>query len=82
MLKQHVDDVIGFGISCNGKYILSCSKSTDLVLWDLKGQMIANVDTYLMNNYCGRISPCGRFIAASGKTFNFCSLSNLLSIFF
>ncbi|CAB3362887.1 Hypothetical predicted protein [Cloeon dipterum] len=64
--KHHIDEVIAMGISCNGKFIMTCSKSTDLVLWDLKGQIIANVDTYLMSNNCGRVSPCGRYIAASG----------------
>nr|CAD7426191.1 unnamed protein product [Timema monikensis] len=62
------DAVVGLGIACNGKFIMSCSDKTDLVLWDLKGQQLAKVDTYLMNNYCARISPCGRFVAASGFT--------------
>nr|CAD7575509.1 unnamed protein product [Timema californicum] len=59
------DAVVGLGIACSGKFIMSCSDKTDLVLWDLKGQQLAKVDTYLMNNYCARISPCGRFVAAS-----------------
>nr|CAD7196822.1 unnamed protein product [Timema douglasi] len=62
------DAVVGLGIACSGKFIMSCSDKTDLVLWDLKGQQLAKVDTYLMNNYCARISPCGRFVAASGFT--------------
>nr|CAD7590144.1 unnamed protein product [Timema genevievae] len=62
------DAVVGLGIACSGKFIMSCSDKTELVLWDLKGQQLAKVDTYLMNNYCARISPCGRFVAASGFT--------------
>lgn len=58
------------GIACNGRFIMTCSGKTDLVLWDLKGQEIARVDTYLMNTWCARISPCGRFIVASGKNKN------------
>lgn len=64
--KQHEEAVIGLGIACNGKYIMSCSNKTDLLIWDLKGQQLAKVDTYLMNTHCARISPCGKFVVASG----------------
>ncbi|KAJ3657265.1 hypothetical protein Zmor_016277 [Zophobas morio] len=64
--KAHETDVIGMGIAGNGKYIMSCSNKTDLVVWDLKGQKLAQVDTYLMTTTCAKISPCGRFIVASG----------------
>ena len=65
-LQAHETDVIGMGIAGNGKYIMSCSNKTDLVVWDLKGQKLAQVDTYLMTTTCAKISPCGRFIVASG----------------
>ncbi|XP_049803966.1 uncharacterized protein LOC126241467 isoform X2 [Schistocerca nitens] len=64
--KLHEEAVIGLGIACSGKYIMSCSNKTDLLIWDLKGQQLAKVDTYLMNTHCARISPCGRFVVASG----------------
>lgn len=54
------------GIACNGRFIMTCSGKNDLVLWDLRGQELARVDTYLMNTICARISPCGRYIVASG----------------
>ncbi|XP_063225822.1 transducin beta-like protein 2 isoform X4 [Bacillus rossius redtenbacheri] len=66
--KLHEETVVGLGIACNGKFIMSCSEKTDLFLWDLKGERLAKVDTYLMNTYCARISPCGRFVSASGFT--------------
>ncbi|XP_067008811.2 transducin beta-like protein 2 [Anabrus simplex] len=47
---------------------MSCSEKTDLILWDLKGQQLAKVDTYLMSTMCARVSPCGRFVVASGFT--------------
>ncbi|VEN46055.1 unnamed protein product [Callosobruchus maculatus] len=56
------------GIASNGKYIMTCSNKTDMVIWDLKGQKLAVVDTYLMNTTCAKLSPCGRFIVASGFT--------------
>nr|CAH7755892.1 unnamed protein product [Callosobruchus chinensis] len=56
------------GIASNGKYIMTCSNKTDMVIWDLKGQKLAVVDTYLMNTTCAKLSPCGRFVVASGFT--------------
>lgn len=45
---------------------MTCSSKTDLVVWDLKGQQLAQIDTYLMSTTCAKISPCSRFIVASG----------------
>ncbi|CAG9856702.1 unnamed protein product [Phyllotreta striolata] len=64
--KQHETDIISIDIQRNGKFIITCSNRTDLVIWDLKGQKLAQIDTYLMNNTCAKISPCGKFIAATG----------------
>ncbi|XP_008196781.2 transducin beta-like protein 2 isoform X4 [Tribolium castaneum] len=64
--KAHETDVIGMGIASNGRYIMSCSNKTDLVIWDLKGQILAQTDTYLMTTTCAKISPCGKFVVASG----------------
>lgn len=65
--KAFDEDVIGIGIASTGKYIVSCSNKTDLVVWDLRGHILARLDTYLMNTSCVKISPCGRFILACGK---------------
>jgi mRNA-capping enzyme len=65
-LQHHEDDVVGLGIACNGKYIMSCSEKNDLIIWDLKGEQLAKVETYLMTTICARISPCARFVVASG----------------
>ncbi|CAH2048631.1 unnamed protein product, partial [Iphiclides podalirius] len=64
--KVHAEDVIGFGISSNGKFMMSCSSKTDMVIWDLKGQQLDRLDTYLMSTHSARISPCGRFVVATG----------------
>ncbi|XP_018570810.1 transducin beta-like protein 2 isoform X3 [Anoplophora glabripennis] len=66
--KAHETDVIGMGIASNGRFIMTCSNKTDLVLWDLKGQKLTQIDTYLMNTTCAKISPCGRFVVATGFT--------------
>jgi hypothetical protein len=46
---------------------MTCSSGTEIVLWDLKGAELARIETYLINNFTSKISPCGRFIAASGN---------------
>lgn len=60
------DDVVGFGIASSGRFIMTCSNKTDLIVWDLRGQQLAHVDTYLMSTFCAKISPCGRFVVACG----------------
>lgn len=57
---------MGLGISCTGRFMMSCDNGTDLYLWDVKGNQLDKIDTYLMNTYSAKISPCGRFIAACG----------------
>ncbi|KAK9512844.1 hypothetical protein O3M35_001171 [Rhynocoris fuscipes] len=64
--KAHNNEIIGMGIDPNGKYIMTCSAGTDMIIWDLKGAEITKVETYLMNNYAAKVSPCGTFVAVSG----------------
>ncbi|KZC05484.1 Transducin beta-like protein 2, partial [Dufourea novaeangliae] len=66
--KKHTDDVVGMDIACTGKYIVTCSKTNDLAIWDLKGQILATIELHLGSTYRARVSPCGRFVAASGFT--------------
>jgi hypothetical protein len=48
--------------------MMSCSEKNDLVVWDLKGEQLAKVDTYLMTTICAKISTCARFVVASGMS--------------
>ncbi|KFM56868.1 Transducin beta-like protein 2, partial [Stegodyphus mimosarum] len=66
--EAHNADIINIGIACNGHFIMSCSSDTTIIVWDLKGQILATVDTLHINNYYACVSPCGRFIASSGFT--------------
>ncbi|XP_076647720.1 transducin beta-like protein 2 isoform X4 [Halictus rubicundus] len=66
--KKHTEDIVGMDIACTGKYIITCSKANDLTIWDLKGQILATIELYLGSTYRARMSPCGRFVAASGFT--------------
>ena len=69
-------------IACTGRYIVTCSKLNDLVIWDLKGQILANVDTYHGTTHRARISPCGRFVAASGNILDFKKLTTSVKVYF
>lgn len=60
------DDAVACDIAATGKFIMTCSNKTDLIVWDLKGQILSHVDTYLMSTFGAKISPCGRFIVACG----------------
>jgi len=64
----HETDIIGMGMAATGRFIMTCSDKTDLIIWDLKGEVLARVDTYHNLTYCAKVSPCGRFVATSGFT--------------
>lgn len=66
--EYHNADIINIGIACNGHFIMSCSSDTNLTIWDLKGEVLATIDTLHINNYYACVSPCGRFVASSGFT--------------
>ncbi|XP_050453399.1 transducin beta-like protein 2 isoform X2 [Cataglyphis hispanica] len=66
--RRHTEDVVGMDIASTGKYIITCSTANDLIIWDLKGQPLATVEMHLGSTHRARISPCGRFVAASGFT--------------
>ena len=55
-------------MSCTGKFIMSCSAKTDLVLYDLSGTVLEKLDTVLGQNYWAKLSPDGKLLAASGFT--------------
>ncbi|XP_055584773.1 transducin beta-like protein 2 [Uranotaenia lowii] len=63
---HNLDDIVGFGIAPDGKFLMSCSNRTELIIWDVRGNVLEKLDTFLMNNYGAKISPCGRFVAACG----------------
>jgi len=65
---KHETDIIGMGIASTGRFIITCSDKTDLIVWDLKGEVLQQIDTYHNLTYCAKVSPCGRFAATSGFT--------------
>merc|ERR1712055_1257101 len=66
--KYSDDEVIGLDIACTGRYIMTCTNKTQIVIWDLKGSILTEVDNRMNQTYCAKISPCGRFVATSGFT--------------
>jgi len=65
---KHQTDIIGMGISATGRFIATCSDKTELIVWNLKGEVLDKIDTVHNLTYCCKVSPCGRFVATSGFT--------------
>lgn len=55
------------GISSNGKFIMTSGTGTTITIWDLKGDILANIDSRQMNNSHVAVSPCGRFVGSCGE---------------
>lgn len=66
--QKHKAEIINIGIASNGKYIMTCSSDTTMVIWSIKGELLSEINTNNMNNSYAAVSPCGRFVAASGFT--------------
>lgn len=45
-----------------GKFIMSASTDTSIHIWDLKGDVLASINTNQMTNSYAAISPCGRSV--------------------
>ncbi|KAJ7308966.1 hypothetical protein JRQ81_008248 [Phrynocephalus forsythii] len=66
--KHHKAPVINIGVADTGRYIMTASSDTTLLIWDPKGEVLATVNTNQMNNTFAAVSPCGRFVASCGFT--------------
>uniref|UniRef100_A0A8D0GX07 Transducin beta like 2 n=1 Tax=Sphenodon punctatus TaxID=8508 RepID=A0A8D0GX07_SPHPU len=67
-LKKHKAPIINIGFAETGKFIMSASSDTTILIWDLKGEVLATINTNQMNNAFAAVSPCGRFVASCGFT--------------
>lgn len=61
-------DIINVDVASTGKFILTVHSDVHLILWDLKGKVLATINTNQMINSHGAISPCGRYVASCGFT--------------
>lgn len=66
--KQHKSEIVSVAISPNGKFIMSAGKDTTIVIWTLKGEVLATIDTLQVYNLFALVSPCGNLVASSGFT--------------
>ncbi|XP_032071851.1 transducin beta-like protein 2 [Thamnophis elegans] len=66
--KQHKAPIINIGVADTGKYIMSASSDTTILIWDMKGEILDSINTNQMNNTFATVSPCGRFVGSCGFT--------------
>ncbi|XP_028662773.1 transducin beta-like protein 2 [Erpetoichthys calabaricus] len=66
--QRHKASVINIGIADTGKFIMTASNDTTILIWNLKGEVMASINTNQMTNAYATISPCGRFVASCGFT--------------
>lgn len=66
--QKHKAPILNIGIAETGKFIMSASTDTTIHIWDLKGEILASINTNQMTNSYAAISPCGRFVASCGFT--------------
>uniref|UniRef100_A0A087X6K1 Transducin beta like 2 n=2 Tax=Poecilia TaxID=8080 RepID=A0A087X6K1_POEFO len=67
-LQKHKAPIVNIGIAETGKFIMSASTDTTILIWDLKGELLASINTNQMTNSYAAVSPCGRFVASCGFT--------------
>ncbi|KAM9728067.1 transducin beta-like protein 2 [Menidia menidia] len=66
--QKHKAAILNIGIAETGKFIMSASTDTTILIWDLKGEVLASINTNQMTNSYAAVSPCGRFVASCGFT--------------
>ncbi|CAL1572762.1 unnamed protein product [Knipowitschia caucasica] len=66
--QRHKGSIINIGIAETGKFIMSASADTTILIWDLKGDVLASLNTNQVTNAYAAVSPCGRFVASCGFT--------------
>uniref|UniRef100_A0A3Q0SJE0 Uncharacterized protein n=1 Tax=Amphilophus citrinellus TaxID=61819 RepID=A0A3Q0SJE0_AMPCI len=66
--QKHKATILNIGIAETGKFIMSASTDTCINIWDLKGEVLASINTNQITNSYAAISPCGRFVASCGFT--------------
>ncbi|EJD75802.1 hypothetical protein LOAG_17124 [Loa loa] len=64
----HDEDINNIGIACNGKFVMSASVDNQLVIYSIHGEVFRKIELKLNILYSACISPCGRFVGASGFT--------------
>lgn len=63
----HDNPIIALDMSSGGRFIMSCCEQK-FIVWSLRGDILATVDTHMVPNSCAVVSPCGKLIACTGFT--------------
>ncbi|TNM84449.1 transducin beta-like protein 2 [Takifugu rubripes] len=66
--QKHKAPILNIGIAETGKFIMSASTDTTILIWDLKGEILSSINTNQIVNSYAAISPCGRFVGSCGFT--------------
>ena len=59
-VNQVIDLSSCYAPSPPGKFIMTASSDTSILIWNLKGQVLSTINTNHMNNTYAAISPCSR----------------------
>lgn len=62
MLTATICHTMSIRFLSEGKFIMSASTDTSIHIWDLKGEVLASINTNQMTNSYAAISPCGRSV--------------------
>ncbi|XP_061659602.1 transducin beta-like protein 2 [Syngnathoides biaculeatus] len=65
---KHKGSIINIGMADTGKFLMSAYNDTTINIWNLKGEILASINTNQMTNSYVAVSPCGRFVASCGFT--------------
>lgn len=65
--EDETADIIAFDVAVTGNIIMTCNNKNQLVIRNFKGEVLETVDTRHGDTYSATLSPCGRFIATTGK---------------
>lgn len=65
---NNIADVIALDVDISGKFIMTCNNKNELIIWNLRGEIMQTLDPRHGDTYSAILSPCGRFIATTGFT--------------
>jgi WD40 repeat protein len=63
----HEDSIVGLGIACSGKFMMTCSSNSHLAIWDLKGNLLDEMIIANGVTHAAKVSICGRFVGVAGE---------------
>uniref|UniRef100_UPI00358E063D transducin beta-like protein 2 isoform X2 n=1 Tax=Myxine glutinosa TaxID=7769 RepID=UPI00358E063D len=66
--RQHKAEVIAIDIAATGRFLMTASSDTTIILWNMKGVVLSSINTNQMQNSYVAVSPCGRFVGSCGFT--------------